>query len=220
MDWLRRLKKPSAVEDMVYAYRKGMPLILTEMGMRQNSDNIGRFVQLQKRQWGAWLTLSVTNYIVTLPQGCTIRMYNAWGELQGKGDTNGFVTYFLQMDGTLYPYTLRSNTAVARVLVDVQYEEDGDNIAINTTVPLLNPYATATVESTYRSIVVEAVDPENLSGREYFSLLSTLVAANPTKDERLMRGLNYSDAAPVAQLERVRKEALGSRYPKQNFGAQ
>jgi len=219
------------MQDMVYAYKKGIPLVLSEMAMRQNTDDIGRFVRLAdtnsasgpRPTWGAWLTLSVTSYIINIAPQAVIRLYNAWGELQAVG-TGPNTSYLIRMAEEDMPNTLRSNTAVARVVVDVQNEEDGPRITLNSIIPLVNPYVVATSESQYRSIVIEPMDPQDLSGREYFALLNTLVAANPTKDIRIMRGLNYSDSAPNSVLDKVRIEALGLSPndigPRTKFGAQ
>lgn len=213
MNIVRRiLGESGGFDDMVYAYKKGLALMYTEMAMRQNRNDIGRYVRLStkgsKATWGAWLTLSVTNYITNIPPNASLSLYNAWGELVGT-NSGAFTSYLIEVGGLRYPGTLHSDTAVARVVVEVEHEEDGERISLNSTIPLVNPYTIAVNESAYRSAgaSIEPVDPKELSGREYFALLSTLIAANPTRDAKLMRGVNYSDAAPNAVLERVRAMA-------------
>jgi len=232
MNFIRRLLGDSdGMGDMVYAYKKGLPLILAEMGMRQNREDIGRFVRLEdtvvngrdRPTWGAWLALSISNHIVNVAPKANVRLYNAWGELQAVGDGPN-TSYLIQMGGLKYPGTLCSDTAVARLLVDTLHEEDGANITINSIIPLVNPYTVSSYENIYKSVVIEPIDPQELPAREYLALLNTLVAANPTKDARLIRGLNYSDAAPAFTLERVRIKALNltpdDMTPRTKFGAQ
>jgi hypothetical protein len=212
MDYIRRfLGESDNSGDMIYAYKKGMPLILTEMALRQHREDIGKFVRLtnngSRPTWGTWLALSISKYIINVAPRAIIKLYNAWGELKATG--YGPSSFLVEIGGVNYPHTLRCDTAVAKVIVETEYEEEGENISINITAPLWDPYYLATLESEYKTtVVIEPMDPQYLSGREYFALLNTLVATNPTKDARLMRGLNYSDSAPNAVLEAVKTKSL------------
>ena len=214
MNFIKRLLGDAdGVGDMIYAYKRGLSLMRTEMAMRQNREDIGRYVRLPdnggKPSWGAWLTLSVTTYITNIPPGAVARLYNAWGELRGTSSAER-TSYLIEVGGLGYFGALRSDTAAARVVVEVEHEEDGESISLNSTIPLVTPYVIAVNESDYRGAgsAIGPADPRDLSGREYFALLNTLVAANPTRDARLKRGLVYSDSAPSAVLERVRALAL------------
>ena len=218
-------------QDMIYAYRKGMPLVMAEMAMRQNSADIGKFVRLINESentftWGSWLPLSISSYIVNTVPGSTVRLYNAWGVLQGTG-TGEYTSYLIDMGGkSTYEHALHSNTAIARVLVDVLNEEDGDYISINDTVPLANQYVTSAIDTRYKRAIssMDSTDPRDLTGRDYFALLDTLVSANPTNDTRLKHGLVFSESVSSLVLEKTRRQALGislkDETPHTKFGGQ
>jgi len=206
------LRNERAMEAMVYAYIKCMPLVATEMGMRQNLQDIGSIVRIpnfnNKPAWGAWLTLSVTSYIVDIPRDATIYMFDAWNVVQRI--ENGPGSFMAHLRGRVYTdfHSLRSETSVARIVITTQYEEDGEQIKLRFIDPLVNEYTGAITTKDYTHITVNDADPVSLTGREYFALANTLVSANPTKDARITRGLNYTDAAPATVLEEVRKRAL------------
>lgn len=206
------MRLPYGFDDMVYAYRKGMQLVLTEMAMRQNKQSVGRFVRLQDTEgsrptWGAWLSPSITSYVINVAPRANVRLYNAWGQLMGEGRGPN-TSYLIKMGAVPAPFTLLSNTAIARVLVDAEHEEDGAKITLNSTIPLVNPYTVSTTEAQLLSYSLEPTDPVDLESRDYFTLLATLVAANPTDDKRILKGLNFVDSQPSSALELVRSKAL------------
>ena len=206
------LRDERAKEAMVYAYEKCMPLAITEMGMRQNLHDIGNIVRIPnfngKPTWGAWLTLSVTSYIIDIPDGATIYMFDAWNVVQRIED--GPDSFMAHLRGRVYTdfHSLRSETAVVRIVITTQHEEDGEQIKLRYIDPIINEYVGTITANDFRHTVVNDADPISLTGREYFALVNTLVSANPTKDPKIMRGLNYTDAAPASVLEEVKRRAL------------
>lgn len=206
------LDNDRAIQDMVYSYIKCMPLAITEMSLRQNLQSVGTVVRIpnfnNKPTWGAWLALTVTSYIIDIPAGATIYMFDAWNEI--KRVEHGPNSYMAHLRGRTFTdfHSLRSETAVVRLVITSEHEEDGDAIILRFIDPLVNEYAGGIIANDYRQTLVNTVDPVDMSGREYFALINTLVSVNPTKDARVMKGLNYTDAAPAAILEEVKRRAL------------
>ena len=201
-----------AMELMVYSYVKCMPLVLMEMGMRQNVADIGNIVRIPdfmgRPAWGAWLALSVTSYIIDIPEGPTIYMYDAWNEI--KRTESGPDSFLIHLGGRTFAdfHSLRSKTSIARIVVTAPSSEYGEYITLRYIDPLVNEYVGSVSSADYKRATVTDYDPKSLSGREYFALASTLVSANPTDDNKITKGLNRMSSAPAPILEMVKTRAL------------
>lgn len=206
------LRDERAINSMVYAYIKCMPLVVTEMGMRQNLSDVGKLVRIPdfkgKPAWGAWLALTITSFTIDIPEGSTIYIYDAWNV--ARRTERGPGSFLVHYRGYKYAdfHSLLSDTAVVRVVITTEYEEDGEQIYIRYIDPLISEYVSDIVSTDISRAAISANDPTALTGREYFALVNSLVSVNPTKDAKIMKGLNYTDAAPAAMLETVKRRAL------------
>jgi hypothetical protein len=215
-------------EDMVYAYIHCMPLVRSEMSMRQHIQTIGDFVRIPDivvsssssktpplYAWGVWLPLSISSFIVDIPAGAHIYMFDIWGiPIKSGVGPDTFLVHMPSPLSTTMQYmdmhSFRSETTIARVIVTTENVEDGALISAKYTTPLVNEYTAGLVESDLHreSAVSRYADPIELSGREFFALVNSLVPANPTKDTKIMRGVIYTESATSPVLEQVKSRAL------------
>lgn len=203
--------------DMTYAYRKGMALMKTEMALRQNVRTIGELVPLNQENTtrGAWLVLTRKSFFVMVNEKTTrVTIYDAWNNI--IMDTNGPIEFVItdlkDKTDVGYERIIKSPTAVARLVFKVLNPEDTPDVRH------VDPFGNAYSESTIPDIAVksmypEPIEPSEMSGREYFTVLASTIISNPptTSDrERILRGVKLTDGATSAMLDHVKLIANSS----------
>lgn len=199
--------------DMVYAYRKCMPMVLMEMGMRQNTDSWGGFARLPDRgdgrdRYGAYLALTWARAGVALPEGSEATLYNAWGDavavFAGPGH---YVLYAGRDQGTGdVPNIIRSTTPFNRLVVSAP--TGSDEPSLDVMVGINDAFDMMVVRPSMPSKdQVPDEDPREMPGSRFFDVAATLAVLNPTTDKRLLRGLQLTDGASANYLDGLKSLA-------------
>lgn len=199
--------------DAIYAYKALMPLVESEMALRQNLNNIGNLIDIPPKQdneraLGAWLVLTRVQYTLFLPEGAKAILYNAWNKPIWTETEPG--TYFLYAGKTTHttPFVkniIKSNTAVNRLVVTPRYADD--EVVLSPASPLDSPYKDADVDVPIYNKQLAAEDIKEMGPKAFFEIASTLVVFNPTDDKRIIRGLKASDGARERFLRLVKTMA-------------
>ena len=205
------------MSDMVYAYRKGITLMKTEMALRQNVKTISSLVQLNEENTkrGAWLVLTKKSFFVTVNEKTTrIIIYDAWNNV--LLDRNGPIEFVVTTDKDKtdggFERFVKSPTVVVRVVFHVLNVEDTPDVYHID--PFGNTYSKSTIpDIAAKSKYPDPIDPTEMSGREYFTVLSATIISNPPssshfESERILRGVRLTDGATSATLDRVKVIAL------------
>lgn len=202
MQYVRRLfdSTPPIYGDVEYAYAKTMPLVQTEMMLRENVDLVGALQKASPHLYSAVLVLPWSSHLLELPDGAKLTVYDAWRQVFTTiSDRPG--VYVIDNKRPAVKNSMVINCPTSVVVIVVETDGDGAQPVLRRAAPYSSTYEEATAA---RELPILPVDPRRLSAKSYMSLATSLVSANRTDDARLVRGLVASESMPGSVLEQIK----------------